>query len=276
MLLGEVRDEIDKLNGRPDSTERCMTALETFRDRPTDANRAALREAFGAIPKHRLLYWNSMDWHLCVLMTGPGHRLLGVDGVDEVVTEDMCAEALQYFTDRDERRRRYEARVPADGVTEPVETSVLIKQSSYTHDWPRDPGILALRNEFPAPIAVGELTYPTVTHAYWALAVTEEHRQAEIRRADTAYDAQQLAKNCTVRDGWPQARNAVMANLLRAKFDQHTDLADVLTSTGTTRLIYNEVGSTFWGQHTLKGRNWMGRLLELVRSELAADKLKVG
>lgn len=276
MLLGEVRDDIDQLNGRPDSAARCLAALDVFRSQPTEDNRAALREAYEAIPEHLRIYalgdQDSKDWPLRVLVTGPGHRLAW-RGEDEVVTEDMHAAALRYFTDREQQHQPYADKAPADGATEPVETSVLINQTVFSRGWPEDPGILVLRNEFPAPVTVGELTYPTVTHAYWALAVADEHRQAEILRADTPYAAQKLAASSTLRDGWPQARTAIMADLLRAKFDQHPDLAEELTSTGATRLIYTEMGSTFWGQHGLEGRNWMGRLLELARSELAAGKL---
>lgn len=64
-----------------------------------------------------------------------------------------------------------------------------------------------------------------------------------------------------------------MAGLLRAKFAQHPDLAAVLLGTGPTRLIYTEAGSVFWGQGGLHGRNWMGRLLELVCSELTAAQI---
>ncbi|WP_432196616.1 NADAR family protein [Streptomyces sp. bgisy027] len=276
MLLGEIRDDIDQLNGRPDSTARCLAALDTFRGQPTEDNRAALREAYEAIPEHLRIYalgdMDSQDWPLRVLVTGPGHRLER-HGEDEVVTEDMHAAALRYFTDREQQRQRYADKAPADGPAKPVETSVLINQTVFPRGWPQDPGKLVLRNEFPTPITVGVLTYPTVTHAYWALAVADEHRQDEILRADTPYAAQKLAESSTLRDGWPQARTAIMADLLRAKFNQHPDLAEALTSTGTSRLIYTEMDSTFWGQHGLEGRNWMGRLLELIRSELAAGKL---
>ena len=42
-LLGEVRDAVDILNGRPDGTRRCVAAVEVYRSEPTEANRAAVR-----------------------------------------------------------------------------------------------------------------------------------------------------------------------------------------------------------------------------------------
>lgn len=274
MLLGEVRDDIDQLNGRPDSTDRCLAALEVFRDQPTENNRTALRQAYEAIPEHLRIYalgdQDSKDWPLQVLVAGPGNHLGRYDE-DVVVTEEMHTAALNYFTNRDQQHQRYADKTPADGPTEPIETSILINQTVFPRGWPEDPGILVLRNEFPAPITVGGQTYPTVTHAYWALAVADDQQQAAILRADTPYAAQKIAEDATLRAGWPHARIAVMTRLLRLKFSQHPDLAATLTTTGSTRLIYTETGSTFWGQRGLEGRNWMGRLLELVRSELAVS-----
>ncbi len=272
MLLGEVRDDVDQLNGRPDSTDRCLAALDVFRGQPSEDNRAKLRATYEAIPEHMRIYalgdQDRKDWPLRVLVAGPGSELDRY-GHAVAVTEEVHSAALDYFADREQQRHRYANKAPTDGQTEPIETSIIINQAFFPRGWPQDPGILALRNEFPTPITVDEQTYPTVTHAYWALAVADDQDQAAIRCADTPYAAQKIAEKSTLRVGWPQARTAVMAHLLRVKFNQHPDLAETLTATGATRLIYTEVGSTFWGQRGMQGRNWMGRLLELIRSELA-------
>ncbi|MDX3192786.1 NADAR family protein [Streptomyces sp. MN03-5084-2B] len=269
MLLGEVRDAIDQLAGRPDSTDRCLAALEVFRDQPTEDRRAALREAYEAIPEHLRGYalgdQDAKDRPLRVLVAGPGNHL-GRGDEDEVVTAEMHAAALDYFAGR---RQRYAGGSPADGPAEPIEASVVIGQVVFPGGWPPDPGILVLRNEFPAPITVGGQTCPTVWHAYWALAVADDRLRAAIRQAATPYAAQKIAEDSAVRADWPERRTAVMTDLLRRKFSRHPDLAATLTATGTTRLIYTELGSTFWGHHGSEGRNWLGRLLELIRSELA-------
>ena len=60
-----------------------------------------------------------------------------------------------------------------------------------------------------------------------------------------------------------------MASLLRVKFLQHPELAQILLATGNARIVYNsdESGYLIGGPHRA---NWVGRLLELVRAELAA------
>ncbi|MEV6110041.1 NADAR family protein [Streptomyces sp. NPDC051940] len=279
MLLGDIRDDIDQLNGRPDSTRRCLSLLDVFRDQPTEQNRAALREAYEAIPGHLRIYalgdQDRKDFPLKVVVAGPGNRFEAPSGKTVVVTEGMHASAMEYFAEREQMRRRYASKAPADGPTEPVESSIDIRQVFFPNGWPQDPGVLALRNEYPAPVTVRGRTYPTVTHAYWALAVADDGRRTEILRAERPHEVERLAKDAFLLDNWPQARTAVMAELLRAKFHQHPGLATVLADTGTTRLIYTEMNSTFWGERGLEGRNWMGRLLELIRSELAAAELSI-
>ncbi|GAA2536454.1 MULTISPECIES: NADAR family protein [Streptomyces] len=76
-----------------------------------------------------------------------------------------------------------------------------------------------------------------------------------------------LAAGAERRAGGEQARTAVMTRLLRAKFTQHPHLA-----TDDATLVYDDSASEFWGDNGGRGRNWTGRLLELVRSELHAGR----
>lgn len=278
-LLGEVRDTIDHLNRRPDSTQRCLAAVEVFRSEPTEENRAALRELYEAIPEHMRHYalgdMDRKDLPLRVLAEGLGAHIERWYGDPVEVTEEVHAWALEYFAKREQVRRQYEQKVPADGPTEPMDASVLISQTVFPKGWPDEVGVLVLRNEYPAPIEVAGHTYPTVTHAYWALSIADEARRDEVAQTERPYDAQKLAESLPRRENWPEVRTAVMADLLRAKFAQHPHLAAVLTGTGPTRMIYTEAGSNFWGQRGLEGRNWMGRLLELIRSEIAIGQLNI-
>ncbi|MET9607295.1 NADAR family protein [Streptomyces sp. NPDC006512] len=269
LLLAEVRDSIDQLNGRPDSTGRCLAAVDAFLADRTEENRAAARAAFLAIPTTQRRYslgdMDSKDWPLRVLVAGPGNRTYRP--ADPPVTEEAYGRALAYFEERARRSTDYRARVPADGPATPHAPAVQLDQT-FPNEPLADPGRLALRNDYPAPITVGEATYPSVAHAYWALSVALPEVRSEITSADSAMAARKLAAGTPLRGGWEQARTAVMTSLLRAKYDQHPELAEILMATDDATVIYDDLHSAFWGDNAGRGRNWTGRLLELVRSEL--------
>lgn len=269
-LLAEVRDTVEELNGRPDSSGRCLEALDAFLADPTEPNRAALRKAYLEIPPTQRRYvlgdMDLKDGPLRALVHGPG----GTDPLwGRVITEEHYEGALEYFAERKrgaaEIRRR-------DGVDEPRErraAAITLEQRFFPDVWPDDAGVLVLRNECPAPIEVDGAVHRTVWHAYWALATDDERRREQIRLAPNGYQAQRLGRESPRRGDWADVRLAVMTRLLRAKFDQHPELAEVLLATGNATLLYNEGDSPFWGGG---GRNWLGRLLELVRAELRAAR----
>ncbi|MET9634178.1 hypothetical protein ABZX92_42670 [Lentzea sp. NPDC006480] len=101
-LLAEVRDDVDQLAGRPDSTARCLAAVDVFLAEQTEENRAKLRDAYAAIPEHMRGYalgdMDRGDWPLRVLAAGPGNRYSWQDE-DRTVGRKAHAAALKYFTD---------------------------------------------------------------------------------------------------------------------------------------------------------------------------------
>ncbi|MFG2918281.1 NADAR family protein [Kitasatospora sp. NPDC048298] len=273
LLVAEVRDTIDQLNGRPDSTGRCLAAVDVFLADRTEENRAVARAAFLAVPESQRRYalgdMDSKDRPLRILVAGPGARTyLPFDGT---VTQKDYDSALAYFEERTRWRAERPKRVPADGPVASHAPAVQLYHS-YPNKPVDDPGKLGLRNDYPAPITVGGAGYPSVAHAYWALSVVEPEVRSAIATAETATAARKLAAEAPRRDGWEQARTAVMTRLLRAKYDQHPELAEILLATDDATVIYDDVQSAFWGDNAGQGRNWAGRLLELVRSELHARR----
>jgi predicted NAD-dependent protein-ADP-ribosyltransferase YbiA (DUF1768 family) len=119
------------------------------------------------------------------------------------------------------------------------------------------------------------VTYPTVEHAYWTLSTDDDEARRRIIAAPRAYAAFRIGQGRRAGSGGPRVQLAVMLSLLRAKFAQHPDLADRLVATGTSRLVNGVAFTSFWGTQA-QGRNWLGRLLEVVRSELAAPGFGAG
>ena len=133
--------------------------------------------------------------------------------------------------------------------------------------WPADPGLEALRPEYPRPIRYGDRTYPSVHHAFWTAALADPGR-TDLPEGPTPYAVEVAAREAGLRPDWPARRLAIMTGLLRRRFAAEPDLADLLRSTGTARLQCQKWDDPYWG-HDDNGENWLGRVLELLRSELA-------
>lgn len=274
-LIDEVADEIDRLNDRPDSTGRLQEAIRAYVADPSDTKRRQVRAAYEAVPAHHRMYvigdQDLKDFPVRVLIAEDGARVEHAYTADsDVATPELRQQMIEYFVDREKSWTKFEPKLTADGPEIADAATVTIKQQFFPKGWPAEPGVLALRNEFPAAISVGGWAYPTVTHAYWALSVSEDAVAHDIATAERPYDAQKLGESSARRADWHLRRVAVMAELLRAKFNQHGDLAAILANTQDARIDYHEAQAKFWGSH---GRNWLGRLLEVVRSEIHAKEL---
>ncbi|MEU5994505.1 NADAR family protein [Spirillospora sp. NPDC047418] len=276
MLLAEVADDIERLNGRPDSTDRCLAALDRYLETRDEADRPTLREAYLEIPEHKRQYalgdMDNQDRPLVYLCTDIGERPIGEWVDDGEVTEAKREWALEYFAERERVRAEYEDKRPADDPQEPADGTIHFGGRVYPKGFPEDAGIDALQNDYPSPIDVGGAVYPSVEHAYWALSTADPEVREQIRAAERAYEAQKIAAEATRVQDWSQVRTAAMAGLLRAKFTQHPELAEILLGTGDAPIAYSGMGSDHWAAGGGKGRNWIGRLLELLRSEIHAQR----
>jgi len=125
-----------------------------------------------------------------------------------------------------------------------------------------------LSNDVPTAVTVDGVEYPSVTHAYWALSTDDPAAKEKIRLAPKATDAHDLGRAASRRTNWPLIRLAVMAELVRLKFRQHPDLAAKLVATGDARIRGIGFSGRYWDEGGSRGRNWLGRILETVRSAL--------
>jgi len=270
-FLLEVADVVEELAGRPTTRQHCSEAIRRFCDTPDDRTLTLLREAYLRIPAHLRIYclgdMDRLDRPLRILFAQVG------EVVDElVVTAAMREGVVEYLREgvAAERTAVVYADDPVVGVGAPVEVS----EAVYPQGWPAGPGVFMLRNDYPAPVSYGGLVYPTVSHAYWALSAADPADRTSIRTALDVPTARQSAALAKRRPDWGRVRLAVMAGLLRAKFRQHPELAQVLVGTGDSVIRctgYSD--SPYWrDEGEWGGRNWMGRLLELVRSEVVLER----
>ncbi|MFF0471562.1 DUF1768 domain-containing protein [Micromonospora zamorensis] len=269
LVIGELADEVDDLNDRPDSSRRCWDALLAYAVDPTRANLEIVRELYHAVPEHRRIYMlgdmDQNDVPVRILLAEVGETI-PARHPDRTLTVTSTARerALDYF-------RRSEAGVARSWVlrvADGPETTVplVVGGHVYPNGWPDPAGLEALQIDCPAAVVRGGREYASVMHAYWALSTDDIDWHDRIAAAGCGLDARTLGEEAPRRTGWPEARLGVMAALLRTKFERHPAMAATLVGTGDARLLYNDWASSYWSS---SGANWLGRLLELVRSDLA-------
>ena len=113
-------------------------------------------------------------------------------------------------------------------------------------------------------------TYPSVEHAFQASKSLDcgmhSHFICGVQR--TAGEAKKLGRSLLLRGDWEKIKLAVMARLIRQKFEP-TSMRQKLLMTYPAILIEgNHWGDTFWGVCNGVGENWLGRILMCIRSEM--------
>lgn len=118
--------------------------------------------------------------------------------------------------------------------------------------------------------------YPTSEHAYQAGKARKPAVRNWILSAPTPALAAMAAHGLYVWDvvpNWSQIKFDRMRAVLRAKFDQHTDLKELLLATGAARLVEagtaNNAVNRLWGEVNGNGQNMLGVMLMELRAEYA-------
>lgn len=137
----------------------------------------------------------------------------------------------------------------------------------------------AFSNLFKRPIEFEGTMYPTSEHAYQAGKALKPAVRQWILSAPTPALAAMAAHGLYVWDvvpDWAQIKFDRMRAVLRAKFDQHTDLRELLLSTGGSRLVeagtVNNAVNRLWGEVDGKGENMLGVMLMELRTEYAKQR----
>lgn len=128
-----------------------------------------------------------------------------------------------------------------------------------------------LSNFWPAEIQYLGRRFATVEHAYqWAKEPTEERYTAI--SSMTAAGAKAFGRKCNLRPDWIRVRDAIMLELVRAKF-KIPDLQRKLLATNDVQIVEgNYWHDVYWGVCSCKrcgnqGANKLGLILMQVRAE---------
>ena len=124
------------------------------------------------------------------------------------------------------------------------------------------------------PIEIDGVVWPSTEHYYQAQKFTDLELQEKIRSAKNPVIAKKLAQKHgnKARTDWAEAKDAVMERAVRAKFEQHAGLRELLLSTGDEDLAEAALNDYYWGVgEDGTGQNRLGLLLMRLRAELAEE-----
>lgn len=134
----------------------------------------------------------------------------------------------------------------------------------------------AFSNLFRSPVEFEGIIFPTAEHAYQAGKAAKPKVRDWILSAPSPSLAAMAAHGLYTWDivpNWAAIKFERMRGVLKAKFTQHDDLAKLLLSTGTARLVeagtVNNAVNRLWGEVNGVGQNMLGVMLMEIRSELA-------
>lgn len=122
------------------------------------------------------------------------------------------------------------------------------------------------------PIELDSVVWPTAEHYFQAQKFIDSEHANAIRAQASPMQAAKMGRDRSkpIRADWDTVKDDLMLRALRAKFNQHPQLAALLVSTGDAILIEHTENDRYWadgGDGT--GLNRLGILLMQVREELA-------
>lgn len=115
--------------------------------------------------------------------------------------------------------------------------------------------------------------WPTAEHAFQAAHFfdTNPELAEKVRLARSPREADVVANENKQYDDplWRQKRVAIMAEIVRAKYDQHPLIQETLLSSGTMPIIETNDNDSFWGWGPdKKGENVLGDIWMRLREEV--------
>ena len=123
------------------------------------------------------------------------------------------------------------------------------------------------------PFTLDGKRWPTSEHYFQAQNFVGTEHVAEIRAARSPMDAARMGRDRSrpLRRDWNKAKDDVMRRAVRAKFEAHPELRELLLSTGDAELVEAAPNDFYWGAGADgSGRNMLGRILMEVREALRA------
>lgn len=125
-------------------------------------------------------------------------------------------------------------------------------------------------NFSPHPVELKGRIWPTAEHCFQAQKFAGTQHEEDIRRAGSPEIAARMGRSRErpLRPDWESIKDAVMREVVLAKFAQHADLRAALLATGSTPIV-NRAPDRYWGDGgDGSGLNRLGQILMETRSAL--------
>jgi ribA/ribD-fused uncharacterized protein len=107
-------------------------------------------------------------------------------------------------------------------------------------------------------------------HYFQAMKCVSRDDALRIMACVSPTEAKKLGRRVEMRDDWHEVRDGFMLASLRYKFSTFPHLAEKLLATAPIELVEeNWWGDKYWGVSNGIGENVLGKLLMMVRDELA-------
>lgn len=120
-------------------------------------------------------------------------------------------------------------------------------------------------------------SWPTTEHYFQAQKFVGTEHEDAIRLAHSPKNAANMGREHKrpLRADWEEVKDDVMRRAVRAKFEQHEEIRQILLETGDAEIIENAPGDYYWGIGSRgDGKNMLGILLMEVREQLREEMKK--
>ena len=120
------------------------------------------------------------------------------------------------------------------------------------------------------PIHIDGITFPTVEHFYQWSKITNEKYKEMILQTPNPVEAKRIGgyKKARMRNDWDKIKFDVMYRAVKAKFEQHPELMNLLLNTGDSKLVHDSPWDNYWGNGPKgDGYNMLGKILMEIRDK---------
>lgn len=126
-----------------------------------------------------------------------------------------------------------------------------------------------LSNFYDAKVEVEGLVYFNAEAAFQAMKCESYDDRLSFTMLDPSA-AKKKGRRVRLRSDWEEVKDEYMYKVVKAKFEQHSDLREMLLNTKDRYLEEgNSWGDCYWGVYCEIGKNRLGEILMKVRTELS-------